>query len=315
LEKKYIYIFKFIKENPRDLEVYSFINNLNRGFISCEDYNDVYLKYVPLIIIISDIEPWKKQEQISRSNFLIYQTVLNNKMTIRNDIDSFEYEMEIRERNVKEMKKYTQRMTAKKQLLIAEIDKFKTQYSSKNVLTSSSEKLISLENELKHVNELEERFLNHLDDYFRENIMIWNVADYAYKKDNYVNDYILKEYEGKNYLPDLSEISIMIPNLSNQISLAKSNANEASLKTNKNIDKLSARGIPIIISSDLQIQSLSTELPLMTSFGKSETERCSRPEPFPVVSSETQPASQKLSIPKSFFDSVVPILGKRRSLS
>lgn len=200
MDTRYVIVFSITKFCDKDYLEYKLIDFIRRGQISAS----VKLKYIPLIIIISPRPPNYRQTYINRNDFLPYQVSANNgKMILNDDISDYDFNLEVTERNANALKKYTVRRND----VINQINNFKKEYISKNVTTADTSLLTSLENQLKHINETEQKFKNNIDNYFRETIGFWNVSEYACRVCNYVEDYILVEMKipAENNLPKTTQ--------------------------------------------------------------------------------------------------------------
>lgn len=223
INTRYVIIFRILDFNKDNLE-YKLIESIRRGQFS----ENFILRYIPLIIVISPRPPNYSQKYIDRSDFLPYQVTPNTGKMILNDaISDYDFNMEVTIRNTNELKKYDiQRSEINKQ-----IDDFKKEYISKNVTTADTSLLIKLEDQLKQINEAEQRFKRNIDQYFREIIGCWNVSQYAHRMCNYVKDYTLVEMKVPiiNKKPSIvkeeiysgSELKIPIPPLVSNIQTVK----------------------------------------------------------------------------------------------
>lgn len=189
---RYAIVFRMPRLCSKDLIEYLILDSLRNGQIPSN--NNIQLKYVPLIVVISSELPSAKQGYIYNDDLMTYQVVPNNgKMILNSNISAQDFSLETAERNKKQFEKYMVEINQQRSKITKEIDDFKNEYSSKSVLTANTDLLVSLEKKLKYLNEKEQMFKKHIDDYFREKIDRWNMSDYVYNENNYIEDYTLVE--------------------------------------------------------------------------------------------------------------------------
>lgn len=189
---RYVIVLRMPKIGSRDCAEYLLIDSLRNGQIPTN--SNIQLKYLPLIIVISSVLPVSRQGYIYKDDLITYQIIPNDgKMILNSKISARDFRLEVTERNNRELKKYTNEIDQQRSVIIKQINDFKKEYTTKNVVTANTDLLINLEDKLKHINEQEQKFKTHLDDYFRRKIDRWNVGDYACRECNYIDDYTLIE--------------------------------------------------------------------------------------------------------------------------